>query len=208
MADYIKPNDPDGLRAFIVAFLAALPSRAASVGVSAAEVNSLTTLGNAAVSGIDNGVTAELAYDSALADRARVTGDFIKFLRPVVRRIKESAGYTETIGEALGIIAASTPVDPDAIKPVITLTAHIGFVRVRIQRKGAESVQLFCRRSGQAEWTSLQRVTRSVYDDASALAQPGTPEIKEYRAQAYIGDKPVGQPSDIKVVVFAGHIAA
>ena len=67
---------------------------------------------------------------------------------------------------------------------------------------------MLCRRNGQSEWTSLGRVVRASYDDTSALTQPGVPEIKEYMAQAYIGDGPVGQPSDIKVVVFAGNIAA
>ena len=125
-------------------------------------------------------VTTENAYDSALADRLRLCGDFVKYLRPVVRRIKQNANYTGTIGEVLGIVAPSTPVDPAGIKPVITLTAHIGFVRVRIQRKGAQSVKLFCRRNGQSEWTSLGRVLRASFDDTSALTQPGVPEIKEY----------------------------
>jgi hypothetical protein len=208
MADYIKPNDPESLRAFIVALLDELPSRAAAVGVTASEQSQLASLGNAAVGGIDNAVSAENAYGSAIADQKRLIGDFVTYLRPLVRRIKENTGYTDTIGEALGIVAASTAVDEASIKPVITLTAHIGFVRVRIQRKGAKSVQLFCRRSGQSEWTSLGRVVRASHDDTSALSQPGVPEIKEYMAQAYIGDDPVGQPSDIKVVVFAGNIAA
>ncbi len=208
MADYIKPNDPESLRAFIEAFLEVLPSRAASVGVTAGEQSQLGSLGNAAKSGIDNAVSAKNAYDSALADRLRLIGDFVTYLRPVVRRIKQNTSYTATIGEALGIVAPSTPVDPASIKPVITVTAYMGFVRVRIQRKGAQSVQLFCRRNGQTGWNSLGRVVRASYDDTSALTQPGVPEIKEYMAQAYIGDEPVGQPSDIKVVVFAGNIAA
>ena len=37
MADYVTPNDSESFRAFIVALLAALPSRAASVGVTASE---------------------------------------------------------------------------------------------------------------------------------------------------------------------------
>ena len=208
MADYVTPNDSESLRAFIVALLAALPSRAASVGVTASETGQINSLGNAAIGCIDNVVTTENAYDSALADRLRLCGDFVQYLRPVVRRIKQNANYTGTIGEVLGIVAPSTPVDPAGIKPVITLTAHIGFVRVRIQRKGAQSVKLFCRRNGQSEWTSLGRVLRASFDDTSALTQPGVPEIKEYMAQAFIGDEPVGQPSDLKVVVFAGHIAA
>ena len=125
-----------------------------------------------------------------------------------MRRIKTNASYTKTIGEALGIVAPSTPVDAASIKPILTVKARMGCVRVRIQRKGAQSVQLFCRRTGQTEWTALQRLTRSTYDDATPLTQAGVPEIKEYMAQAYIGDEPVGQPSDIKVVLFGGHIAA
>jgi hypothetical protein len=51
-------------------------------------------------------------------------------------------------------------------------------------------------------------VTRSVYDDMRPLAQAGVPEIREYMAQGYIGDRQVGQQSDPKVVVYAGALAA
>ena len=92
-----------------------------------------------AVNGIDNAVSAENAHGGAIAAQKRLIGDFVTYLRPLVRRIKKNTGYTETIGEALGMVAASTSVDEASIKPVITLTAHIGFVRIRIQRKGAKS---------------------------------------------------------------------
>ena len=81
-------------------------------------------------------------------------------------------------------------------------------MRVRIRRGGAESVNLYCRRQGEAQWRLLARVTRSAYDDMTPLAQPGTPEIREYMAQGFIGDEQVGLPSDPKVVVFAGALAA
>ena len=52
MADYIKPSDPESLRAFIVALIDELPSRAAAVSVTAGEQSQITSLGNAAVGSV------------------------------------------------------------------------------------------------------------------------------------------------------------
>ncbi len=41
-------------------------------------------------------------------------------------------------------------------------------------------------------------------DDDSPLAQPGTPETREYQAIGVLADKEVGQPSDIVSVLYGG----
>jgi hypothetical protein len=208
MADFFPSQDPKQVREFIVAFLAALPTNGSVVGITAGDQSGLVSAGNAAINGIDLAVTAENAADSLRADRKRLIKEFGQRLRPIVRRAKAHPSYTETIGEALGVISDSPSVDPGTIKPTITAAVNMGHVSLRIRRPGAESVVLFCRCLGQTEWRSLGRVTRASYIDPRPLAQPGVPEVREYMAQGYIGDEQVGLPSDSKTVVFAGSLAA
>ena len=208
MSDYIPTNDHRELRGWITAFLAALPTYGTGVGLTAEDQETLNSAGHAAIAGIDNTVTQRNQYESSLANRSALVRRFIGVLRPMVRRAKANANYTPSVGEHLGIVSDDPPIDPNAIKPSLTLTVHVGFVRVRVKRNGAESVSVYCRKSGQAEWTFLARATRAVYDDRVPLGNPGVPEIREYRVQGYIGDTQVGQPSDPKPVVFAGALAA
>ena len=205
--DYIPGND-DTLRAWIVNFLAKLTAQGAAIGITTAEQSLLNSLGGAAVGAVDNLNTKKNEYESAVANRNELRAQFLLPLRPIVRRAKTNANYTDTIGEILGIIGADTPIDPATIQPEISVNAHMSEVSIRINRKGAQSVDLFVRIMGQANWTRLTRVTRASYVDTRPLAQPGVPEIREYMAQGFIGDTSVGLPSQSKAVIFTGALAA
>lgn len=207
MGDYF-PSEQQEQRAWTVQFLAQLTNYSTTLGVTAAEVTALTTNGTASNSAIDNVVAKANEYESAVANRKTTLGGFTAAFRPIVRRMKSSAAYTPMIGETLGIVPENTPIDPALIKPRVTATVNMGFVRLRVQRGGADNVAVFCRRVGETEWRLLGRATRSVFDDTVPLHTPGVPEIREYMVQGYIGDTQVGQPSDPKIVVFAGAIAA
>ena len=205
--NYIPGND-DEFRAWIVNFLAKLTAQGAAIGITAPEQSLLSSLGNAAIGGVDNFTAKKNEYDSALANRKELRVQFLTPLRPIVRRAKTSPNYNETIGEILGIVGADTPIDPATIQPEIIVTAHMSEVIIRINRKGAESADLFVRLMGQPAWTRLTRATRATYVDIRPLAQPGVPEVREYMAQAFIGDTPVGLPSQSKAVIFTGALAA
>jgi len=207
MGNYFPTSGQDQ-RAWIVQFLAQLNNYSTTLGVSAAEVTELTNTGGAATGAIDNFVAKSNDFDSALASRVQSVEEFSATLRPIVRRMKSSAAYTPTIGEALGIVAADQPIDPAQIKPSVVATVNMGFVRLRVRRYGADNVAVFCRCAGETEWRLLGRATRAVFDDTVPLRTPGVPEIREYIVQGYIGDTQVGMPSDPNVAVFAGAIAA
>ncbi len=207
MADYF-PSEEANQRAWIVQFLAQLTNYSTTLGLSAGEVSGVTTAGMSATTAMDDLVSKNNAYESALAERDTVLKNFTTTLRPLVRRMKSATAYTPTIGETLGIVGENTPVDPTQIKPSLTATVNIGFVRLRVRRDGAENVAVYCRRVAETDWTLLGRATRAVYDDYLPLHTPGVPEIREYMVQGYLGDTQVGQPSDPRVVVFAGAIAA
>ena len=207
MSDYIPTND-DELRAWIVKFMAKLGTYGAAVGITAPQQSLLTSLGGSTTGSIDNLSAKKTDYDAAVANRTDLREDFLTVARPIIRAAKLSPGYTEMIGQELGIAAHNTPVDPSAIKPVLRLSVQGTCVRVRIQRKGAKSVNVYVRLLGQTEWTFLSRAVRATFDDTRPLAQPGVAEIREYMVMGVIGNAEVGLPSDAKTVVFAGELAA
>ena len=205
--DYI-PGTDDALRAWIVSFLAKLPTQGAAIGITTPEQSALGSMGAATTASIDNLKVKKNDYDSALANRSELRRQFLVLLRPIVRRAKTSTTYTETIGEALGIVPSDTPINPSTIQPELAVSVHLEDVRVRVNRGGAESANLYVRLMGQPEWTLLGRVTRSTFVDNRPLANPAVPEIREYMAQGFLGDTPVGLPSQSKAVIFCGTLAA
>ena len=208
MGDFMRLNDPEGFRTFLEALLEELPQSGPVVGVTAGEQSTLISLGNAAINTVANEVTANNAADAAREDRIRLVAQFAAYARPVIKRLKTHSSYSPVIGEKLGVIAPNPQVVPAALKPQVTVSVTMGVVRLRVRCPGAESYLVLVRLAGQPGWTPLDRFTRASYDDSRPLAHAGVPEVREYIVQAYIGDEPVGQPSDPKVVVFAGQMAA
>ena len=207
MSDYF-PGSDDEQKAWLINFMARLGTYGPAIGITAPVQGTLSSLGNAAKNGLENLGTKKIDYDAAIANRTELRDGFLTVARPIIRAAKLSPGYTETIGQELGIAAHNTPVDPSAIKPVIRLIAQAICVRVRIQRKGAQSANVYVRLLGQTQWTFLGASNLATFDDMRALAQPGVAEIREYMVMGVIGNAEVGLPSDAKTVVFAGELAA
>lgn len=209
MSDYL-PRDADELRTWYLAFLGAqaLPLHGPAVGVTAGDISAINSAVNGAIAAIDSAKTKEQQAASAIADRDALIKAANGVVRPIVRRLKTHSSYTDTHGQALGVIAANSPVNPENIKPTFTISVTPQHVRLRIRRPGAESVHVYCRKPGELNWTDLGRWTRAEFLDTRPLTTPGTPEVREYCVHAYIGDEMVGQPSDTKMIVFTGTMAA
>lgn len=202
------PAPYEDRRAWLVSFKASIATMGAAVGMTAGEISQFNSYCDAAINAIDNAVARENLYNSALADRQTLTNTLMDFLRPIVRRIKTSATYTTTIGEALDIIGESVVIDPATVKPSLTVLVQPLGVRARIKRNGAESVNLYMRRTGQPNWNLVCRVERSTCEDTTPLLNDALPEVREYRVIAVMNDVEVGIPSDPKQVIFAGSLAA
>lgn len=205
--DYWPPSD-DEQRAWLVHFKAQLPTYGPAVGVTPAEIAGFNSVCDSATGSIDNAVTKKSAYDSALANREEQVQQAVSVFRPLVRRIKAATTYTDTIGEALDIEGETTPIDPNLIKPALAAVPHSGYVRLRVKRNGAQSVNLYLRRAGQPGWTLVCRLERATCQDTTPLALPTVPEVREYQVIGVVDDQEVGLPSNPVTVVYAGALAA
>ncbi|MCG3146572.1 MAG: hypothetical protein PCFJNLEI_00003 [Verrucomicrobiae bacterium] len=120
----------------------------------------------------------------------------------LVQVIKKSPGYTETIGQDLNIIgpaasasSASALAAPD---PKLTLVQGTGqkAVRADFKKNGHMGVYIECKR-GTGDWEFLAIDTESPYLDDRPLAQPGVPEVREYRMRYWDKGFPNGDWSDV-----------
>ena len=98
--------------------------------------------------------------------------------------------------------------DPTTIKPEPKAQVQMGLVRLRTIKRGAESLNLYCRCAGQTEWRLVGRAARATFDDTTPLAHANVPEVREYMAAGVIDDTQVGLQSDITTVMYAGELAA
>ena len=121
-----------------------------------------------------------------------------------VREIKESDGYTETIGQDLGIIGAEDTAEHAS--PTIKLVAEPGglcqCVKIGFVKFGHMGVYLEGRRNGGA-WEFIGIDTESPYMDERTLLVNGTPEIREYRARFWDKGTPNGEWTDVAKVTVA-----
>ena len=111
-------------------------------------------------------------------------------------------GYTEAIGEALGIVPSGAPFDPNAYQAEIISAINTnsgGEVTIRFRKTYGkiDGVNVYSRLQGQADWKLLGFKKLSPYLDETPLAQPGVPEVREYRVRAVHNDVEIGLFRDV-----------
>lgn len=107
-------------------------------------------------------------------------------IRKLVLNIKTRAGYTETIGQDLGIIAVDSSATPDA--PTLSLVnANAGNVTLAWNKSGWTGVKIQSR-TGSGDWQDVGVDLYSPFVDTRPLTVANQPEKREYRASYLDGD--------------------
>ena len=135
--------------------------------------------------------TAARCADAAPARRHQ-TRQNQRHLHPAIQLQLDSIGDTQTF-------------DPNTARPSITAKAQQGRVKIDGRKPGFEAVNIYSRIKGAVQWKLIAvRKRKFPYFDESPLAVAGTPEVREYMAIGVLNDEELGQPSEIKEVVYAG----
>lgn len=135
---------------------------------------------------------------------ATVPPGILPRLRQLVQRIQVAPGYTEAIGDNLGIVGppAPAPVPISSAKPTARATARPdGVVEIAFVKGDFDGVFIEGRRTGETAWANLGTDNFSPFVDTRPPAEPGKPETREYRLRYLLTDEPVGEWSDIVAVV-------
>ena len=118
-------------------------------------------------------------------------------------RIKKHSGYTEAIGQNLGIIGADQTVDLTAMKPVLTLTLQAGHPNVGWTKQGMGALEIWVDR-GTGTFAFLALDSEPDYLDTAPLPAPGTSAVWKYKAIYRLHDEQVGQWSDVASISVMG----
>lgn len=202
------PGADDSLSRWLTQFLAAATTNATALGLSPAD---LTALGNAITvfkTGLDNCTAAVDAAKAATKTKNNARAIVEALVRKLMKRFTTEAGYTPAIGEALGMLpgeGSGSGVEPAPMKPTGTAKALEDYhAEVRAHMKGADAVDFYCQREGDAEPVLLGRFTHARYVDTRGPLVAGKPEKRNYFIQLVKGDHHWGPMSDPIGVVCSG----
>ncbi len=150
-------------------------------------------------------VTLQEQLDQKLADLHLLSATHLPEMRKFIKRGKTSGGYLPSIGEDMGWIGDNNEIDPATSRPILEVTALQGRVRIEGRKPGFEAVNVYTRKKGDVGWKTLAVRKRKfpIYDEAPLMAA-SIPEIREYMLTGVVNDEEIGQPSEIKEVVFVG----
>jgi hypothetical protein len=118
-------------------------------------------------------------------------------------RLKAHPNYNDAIGDLLQINAAqSADVSPDAAKGKGQATAMAdSVVRIDWTKGEFDGVLIEGQRGDETVMTQLGRDFRSPFTDERAPLQAGKPEERRYRLRYLLDDEPVGEWSDVIVII-------
>jgi hypothetical protein len=222
---YFLPADEPGKLKWLNNFAAKLPTYAATVGVTAAEVTQTTADDAyfAFVVGAQNQHSKTTrdwtAYKTALRSGntigtmpttpalgvppTAVPAGIFSRVSALAARIKKHPAYTEAIGQDLGIIGAEQSVDPTTAKPILELTLQAGHPNVGWSKSGMDSLEIWVDR-GTGVFAFLTIDTVPDYLDTAALPAAGTSAVWKYKAIYRLNDEQVGQWSDVATIGVMG----
>jgi len=179
---------------------------AATLNISPAMVAAIKAGNQSAIDAIGAVLAARSDLAGKVAIKNTAVASAVHLVRDQVALFKKQPGYTEAIGEALGVVPSDNPFDPNTYQARILSavnTAPGGVVKLRFSKAhgNISGINLYYRLQGQTAFQLVGfRQNTPFLDDTTPLAQPNVPEVREYQAIAVISDVEIGIPSDIVAV--------
>lgn len=223
---YYVPSDDAGKLAWLTNFNQKFPGYSGALGMGDAEEDSLaadtayftyvmqaqaqvaayaqqwTAYKNAARNGNAPTLgTPPVAPNLGVAPAAVAPGIFQR-ATALAQRIKTLPGYTDAIGQALGIVGAEQTVDVSALKPVFTARLEAGQVVLGWTKQGMDGMEFWVDRG--AGFVFLVLDSLPDYADTQPLPAAGQSALWKYKAIYRQGDDRVGQWSDVVSIPVAG----
>lgn len=175
---------------------------ATELGMTPDEVSKEVEICDKIITKIDAIETKKAQLNSAFKSKELTVKNEGGKLRKAIANHKTVSGYTQAIGEDLGVIGSSNEFNPNEYKAEIFVKLYGGNIRIRFLKRGVDGINLYKRAKGQTQWVLVSRVTKSPLLYHPVLAQPNVPEHIEFRAYGVINDLEIGIPSDINEILF------
>lgn len=171
---------------------------AATPGVTAADLAALEADHASLHAKMTTTTTADNNAKAAHSELNRVVTGSQSNVRQMVRRIKNSGGYSAALGEQLAIEGVEDSLDMTQQQPTLDATERAGgVVEVDFNKLSAEGVHLYSQRDGDAGFAFLASETHAPYIDNRPLLAAGKPETRKYKAVFFLGKAEIGLESDV-----------
>ncbi len=143
------------------------------------------------------------ALETAAGQLEAVKAAELPEIRFDTNNLKATRGFTETDARQLEVLTLGGEIHPDTYRPRLSAETKVGRVELAGRKLGADGLNVYVRRKGDAAWRLLAaKRVRFPLDDDTPPATPGQPEEREYQAIGVVGDDEIGTPSDIVSAVF------
>lgn len=204
MGDYFPRNDSE-LLAWLSSLSKGLTTYGATLGFSDAEVKADQKICSDLVSLIQTDEQKRRDWLAAAEATKTFKQKELPALRTTIARLKTAPGYSQGIGQILGVIgSASQAIVKAEVKPALRASSQGGKIELRFTRGRLSGINVYMRKKGESTWQSLGRAARSPFVDATPVTSATGSEVREYRAYGVLRDEEVGAPSDIVVVATGG----
>ncbi len=122
--------------------------------------------------------------------------------RQLDQRMKKAAGFTEQIGEDLGMVEFPTPPSPESFTAKITLTAMMnGNVSAKFVKRHFQAIRLEWKLASETEWRYAGIFTASPAIHPAEGDARFVPQIRQYRGIMINKNVAVGHYSPIMTIV-------
>lgn len=123
--------------------------------------------------------------------------------KAIIKRIKASAGYNQTIGEQLGLVdTGQSNFNPNDLTAALKLTARpSSAVEITFSKQGQDAMRVEFQRKGDTAWSLAGVFTSSPGVHNTPSIPPDEPEQRSYRGVLLKKNTPIGNYSPIYTVV-------
>ena len=179
---------------------------ASSLGMTPEEVATEIAICNKIIDAINGVFAAKATLKSTVKTRNSIIATEGFDLRKVIKRHKSSAGYTDAIGFALGIIGSDSEFNPSTYQPVIKVEPFGKLITIRFAKKGVDSINIYQRKKGDDSFRLLARATKSPFKYQPTMDATETPVHFEFFAFGVIKDEEIGLSSNLVSFLFSQQI--
>jgi hypothetical protein len=185
-------------------FSTQLDNQAAYLGISPTQVTAIKEQIDAHRTAYKEAQAAKITAKSKVAAMKTQQAITLKAVRKIVRIIKASPTYADSIGEGMGIVG---PEDSRELKPpVLKLRSIGGRTVISYKKYRSHGIFIYSKRGHETQLTLLAVDARSPYVDTRPNLDPNEPEKRQYAAYYMINDEPVGQMSNVTSVLVAAEM--
>ncbi|MEQ1748090.1 MAG: hypothetical protein ABL974_01610 [Prosthecobacter sp.] len=204
MSDFI-PTRREDRRTWLLNISDKAAAQAVAGGGTAPQGTALKAAADAVLVAYEEADSAKTTFDGKKAVEKDTESTQIAIIRTLLKTLKVLPTFISSGADAqLQSSGSSSEFEPDAYKPVITVSIKGGHITFEFKKKGVDALVFYGRLRGSTTWTKLAVDTSSPYIDGRPLAVPGVAEVREYMARGMIDDEEIGLESDIVSLTYGG----